>query len=359
LEESQDQRTEQPTFRKKEKARDKGKVAQSTELTAAFVIIGGIVTLRLLLPWIVSETSEFATRLFSSAPVIESFGDVRIFAVDTIVSAAKIMSPFFLAMISVALVANYVQVGFLFSTEPLALSLEKINPVSGFKRLFSVKSLEKLGVNLAKAALVAVIFYYSIKAGLSRYVSLGDCSIGEIVKFLSEEAFVICIKAGLIFAVVGIADYAFQHRQYIKSLMMTKREVKDEYKEIEGSPLIKSRIRAAQRQLARQRMMKAVPTADVVVTNPIHIAVAIKYDSGTMDAPMVVAKGKRLVAERIKQIAEEHDVPIFENRPLAQSLYELAEVGSEIPQSLYKAVAEILSYVYRLKGRLRSLLGEE
>jgi flagellar biosynthetic protein FlhB len=359
LEESQDQRTEQPTFRKKEKAREKGKVARSTELTAAFVIIGGIVTLRLLLPWFISQISEFAADSFSSTQTIESLGDVRVFAVDTLLSVAKIMSPFFAAMVGIALVANYSQVGFLFSTEPLALSLDKLNPVAGFKRLFSVKSLEKLAVNIAKAALVAVVFYYGIKGGLSRYISLGDCSIGEIVRFLIKEAFTLCIRAGLIFAVVGAADYAFQHRQYIKSLMMTKREVKDEYKEIEGSPLIKSRIRAAQRQLARQRMMKAVPSADVVVTNPVHIAVAIKYDSDDMDAPTVVAKGKRLIAERIKEIAKEHGIPVVENKMLARSLFELVEIGSEIPETMYKAVAEILGYVYRLRGKLPSLLGEE
>ena len=358
MEESQEQRTEQPTYRKKQKAREKGKVATSTELTAACVIMGGIIALRLLFPWYVSQASDFAASSFGNMTVIESSSDVERVTVDVILGIAKIVSPFLLAILGVALAANYMQVGFLFSTDPLALSLEKINPISGFKRLFSMKSVVRVLINGAKALLLGLVFYYSLRSSMHQYFSLGDCDILEIVGFLSRQAFIMSMKAGLVLAVLGLADYAFQRREHIKSLMMTKHELKEEYKEIEGSPLIKTRIKAAQRELARQRMMKAVPTADVVVTNPVHIAVAIKYDGEEMSAPTVVAKGKRLLAERIKEIATEHGVPLFENRPLAQSLYELVEIGSEIPESLYKAVAEVLSYVYKLKGRVPALGGQ-
>jgi flagellar biosynthetic protein FlhB len=357
--EMEGQRTEQPTHRKKQKAREKGKVARSAELTAACVIIGGIISLKLLLPWIVSQTSHFAAKSFGSTASIETFADVQRVTVDVVLDAARIVSPFLLAVLGVALVANYVQVGFLFSSQPLSLSLEKINPIAGFKRLFSLRSVVKVLISSAKAALLGIVFYYSIKANLQEYASLGDCGIREIFGFLTNEAFSLSIKAGLILAALGFADYAFQRREHIKSLMMTKQELKEEFKEIEGSPLIKSRIKAAQREMARRRMMKAVPSADVVVTNPVHIAVALKYEIETMSAPTVVAKGKRLLAERIKQIARENGVPIFENKPLAQSLYELVDVDSEIPESLYRAVAEVLSYVYKLRGKMPSLVGEE
>jgi flagellar biosynthetic protein FlhB len=356
VDESQGQRTEKPTQRKKQKAREKGKVAKSPELTSACVILGGIIALRLLFPWLVSETSGFACKFFGTTPLIESAADVETVAVGAILGATKILAPFLLAMLGVALVSNYVQVGFLFSTQPLAPSLDKINPVAGFKRLFSMRSVVKLGINCAKAAFVGIVFYYSIRASMDRYYSLGDCGIRDIVNFMGKESFSISIKAALILGVLGLADYAYQHSEHIKSLMMSKHELKEEFKEIEGSPLIRSRIKAAQRELARRRMMNAVPTADVVVTNPVHLAVAIKYDGESMLAPTVVAKGKRLIAERIKEIAREHGVPVIENRPLAQSLYELVEIGSEIPESLYKAVAEILSYVYRLKGNIPSIV---
>jgi flagellar biosynthetic protein FlhB len=188
------------------------------------------------------------------------------------------------------------------------------------------------------------------------YFSLGACEIGRITDFLAAEAFSISIKAALILLVLGIADYAFQHRDHIKGLMMSKYELKEEYKEVEGSPLIKSRIKSAQRELARKRMMKSVPDADVVITNPVHLAVAIRYEVDEMSAPRVVAKGQRLLAERIKNIARDHGVPIYENKALARSLFELVEVDGEIPESLYRAVAEVLSYVYRLKGKVPEFL---
>jgi flagellar biosynthetic protein FlhB len=247
-------------------------------------------------------------------------------------------------------------VGFLFSSQPLAVSLDKINPFSGFKRIVSMKSVVKVAISAAKAALVGLVFYLSIRSGMQEYFSLGDCEIGRITDFLAAEAFSISIKAALILLVLGIADYAFQHRDHIKGLMMSKYELKEEYKEVEGSPLIKSRIKSAQRELARKRMMKSVPDADVVITNPVHLAVAIRYEVDEMSAPRVVAKGQRLLAERIKNIARDHGVPIYENKALARSLFELVEVDGEIPESLYRAVAEVLSYVYRLKGKVPEFL---
>ncbi len=356
MDESQGQRTEQPTHRKRQKAREKGKVAKSQELTAAILLMGGIVALKLLFPWILTRTSDLTIKYLSPPPLIESFDDVRTLAIDLIAGGAGILAPFLMAVFGIALVANYLQVGFLFSTQPLSLSLDKINPISGFKRLFSMQSVVKVLINSAKAGLVGLVFYVSIKSSMDKYFSLGCCDVRAVIHFMAEEALAIAAKAALVLLGLAMADYAFQRREHTKSLMMSKHELKEESKEVEGSPLIKSRIKSAQRELARQRMMNAVPTADVVVTNPTHIAVAVRYDMQDMNAPTVVAKGKRLLAEKIKEIAREHGIPMFENKPLAQSLYELVEVGSEIPESLYRAVAEILSYVYKVQGKIPGAL---
>jgi flagellar biosynthetic protein FlhB len=351
-----DQRTEKPTHRKKEKARQKAQVARSTELTAAIVIVGSVIALKALYPWFMSRTEGIAGQYLGNTLPLESTADAQAIATGALLKFFELLSPFFLAVVGMALAANYVQVGFLFSSQPLAMSLDRINPISGMKRLFSMRSVMMVVISSAKAALVGLVFYYSLKGSIDKYFNLSDCDIREIITFMVTEIFRVCMKAGLVLLCLGLADYFYQKREHIKSLMMSKQELKEEYKEIEGSPLIKGRIRSAQRALARRRMMAAVPKADVVVTNPTHMAVALKYDGDKMGAPTVVAKGKRLIAERIKEIATAHGVPIFENKPLAHSLYDLVEVGSEIPASLYRAVAEVLSYVYRLNGKTPQVL---
>jgi flagellar biosynthetic protein FlhB len=352
MEESRDQKTLQPSHHKKQQAREKGKVAKSTELTSGLVIVGGLIALRFLFPWFVSSASQLVEQYLGSPPPVETLKDSQQLIAGLLFSGLRLLSPYLVVIAGIAVLANYVQVGFLFSTEPLALNLEKLNPITGLKNLFSTRSLVKTGINIAKASLIGLIFYKSIKAGIPEYVAVGNSSIRDVIVFMADEAYSIAIKATLTLLVLGFVDYAYQRREFIKNLMMTKHEVKEEHKELEGSPLIKSRIRSRQIALARQRMMEEVPKADVVVTNPIHIAVALKYDIQKMNAPTVVAKGKRLIAEKIKEIAGDNGIPILENKPLARSLYDLVEVGSEIPASLYKAVAEILSYVYKLKGKV-------
>jgi flagellar biosynthetic protein FlhB len=351
LEESQDQKTLQPTPRKIEKAREKGKVSRSTELTSGVMIFAGLVAARLLFPWFLSQTSDVLTQFLGNTGTVGDLYGVQVIAGRTILSLFRIVGPFLFAVAGVALVANYSQVGFIFTTTSITPSLDKIDPVQGAKRLFSTRTLVKTAINLAKAALVGLVFYLSIKASLQKYITLGDSDIKTILEFIAKEAFDIGIRAAALLLVLGIVDYAYQKKEYIKSLMMTHHEMKEEFKELEGSPVTKSRIRSVQKSLARRRMMKEVPEATVVVTNPTLIAVALKYDAETMPAPLVVAKGKRLIAEKIKQIAAEHGVPIYENKPLARSLFDLVEVGEPIPESLYRAVAEVLSYVYRLGRR--------
>lgn len=359
MEESQDQKTLQPTPRKLEKARESGKVFKSNELTAGVMIFGGLIALRLLFPWFLSQSSEVIGQYLVNTQLAENLYDVETLAGRTLLSLFRIVGPFLGVVGCLALVANYSQVGFIFTTGPITPSLDKIDPVQGAKRLLSMRTLVKTAVNMAKAALVGLVFYYSIKGGLREYATLADSDISTIVSFIAAEAFDIGIKAAVLLLVLGFADYAYQKREYIKNLMMTHHEMKEEFKELEGSPVTKSRIRAVQKSLARQRMMKEVPEATVVVTNPTHVAVAIKYEPEAMPAPVVVAKGKRLLAERIKEIAMANDVPVYENKPLARSLYDLVEVGETIPESLYRAVAEVLSFVYRLRGRFPDAVGRQ
>jgi flagellar biosynthetic protein FlhB len=358
-EESQDLKTLQPTPRKLEKARESGKVFKSTELTSGIMIFGALLALRLLYPWFLSQSTDVIGQYLGNTQLVENLQDVETLAARTVLSLFRIVGPFLGAVGVVALAANYSQVGFMFTTGPITPSLDKIDPVQGAKRLVSMKTLVKTGVNLAKAALVGVVFYYSIKGNLREYVMLGDSDVPAILEFIAREAFSVGIKAAVLLLILGFVDYAYQKREYIKNLMMTQHEMKEEFKEIEGSPVTKSRIRSVQKSLARQRMMKEVPEATVVVTNPTHVAVALKYEPETMPAPIVVAKGKRLLAERIKEIAAAHGVPVYENKPLARSLYDLVEVGEAVPESLYKTVAEILSYVYRLRGRYPGVVQQQ
>lgn len=359
MEESQDQKTLQPTPRKLEKARESGKVFKSSELTSGIMIFGALIALRLLYPWFLSQTTDVLGQYLGNMQLAENLYDVETLATRTILSLFRIVGPFLGAVAGIALVANYSQVGFIFTTGPITPSLDKIDPVQGAKRLVSMKTLVKTGVNLAKAALVSVVFYYSIKGSLREYAMLSDTDVPTVLGFIAKEAFDVGIKAALLLLVLGFVDYVYQRKEYIKNLMMTHHEMKEEFKELEGSPVTKSRIRQVQKSLARQRMMKEVPEATVVVTNPTHVAVALKYEPDTMPAPVVVAKGKRLLAERIKEIAAAHGVPIYENKPLARSLYDLVDLGEAIPESLYKTVAEILSYVYRLRGHYPGVVQQQ
>jgi flagellar biosynthetic protein FlhB len=218
------------------------------------------------------------------------------------------------------------------------------------KRLFSLRSLAELVKSIVKILFVAAVAYLMIKQDLDLIPTLTRQSVLDIFVFAARVAFKICFNVCLALVVLAILDFAYQRWEHEKSLRMTKQEVKDENKQTEGDPKIKARIRSIQMETARQRMMAAVPTADVVITNPTHLAVALRFDAARMIAPQVIAKGAGHVAERIKQIAAENDVPLVEDKPLARALYKIVEIGNTIPADLYKAVAEVLAYVYRLRG---------
>lgn len=266
---------------------------------------------------------------------------------DTVVIVAPLMG----AVVLAGFAANALQVGLVLSGEPLSPKGSRLDPIAGIGRMFSVRSAVELIKGLAKTALIAYMVFAFLKAEYPTVVRLMGADPGQIAAGIGGLMFRMLFRAAIALLVIAAVDYGFQRYQHEKNLRMTKQEVKEDFKRSEGDPLVKSRIRQRQRQMARNRMMQQVPEADVVVTNPTHYAVALKYDADTMTAPVVLAKGQRLVAERIKEIARESKVPMVENVELARALYKSTEVGDEVPAALYLAVAEILAYVYRLSGR--------
>ncbi len=263
-----------------------------------------------------------------------------------------IMAPIFIVPFLGA--ASYaMQKGFTLTGKPLTPDFSRINPVNGVKRLFSLNSAAELLKSLLKISILSYVVYTNVAREWGNLPFLMDMEVGAFMTYLGSVTFRIMTKTVWVLAVIAIVDYVFQRWNFEKSLRMSKDEIKEEMKEQEGDPAVKARIKNIQRQLARKRMMQEVPNADVVVTNPTHFAVALRYDRKKSKAPVVVAKGADRIAEKIKELAKKHRVPVIENRPLAQSIYKYVEIGREIPENLYRAVAEILAYVYRLRSKTR------
>jgi len=249
------------------------------------------------------------------------------------------------------LAANVAQVGLIFSGNSVSFKIDRLSPLSGLKRMFSAHSTVEVLKGIFKIVLVAWLLYATIQGELTEVIAVMESQPAEILNFLGKLCYQMGLKITLVLAVLAAFDFAFQRWQYEKNLRMTRQELKEEMKQTEGDPVVKSRIRSMQRETARKRMLTKVPSADVVITNPTMLAIALKYDPKTMNAPVVVAKGVRLVAEKIRQLAKKHGIPIVEDKPLAQALYKLAEVGNEIPYQFYQAIAEIMAYVYKLKNK--------
>jgi len=267
------------------------------------------------------------------------------------ISFLGMMLPLLLVLGAASLAANMLQVGFLFSSEALAFDFSKLNPLQGLVRMFSMRSFVEMMKSLLKAGVVTWVIIDFFKTRVVQALEMLQDDFDALGPTIFRLAMALLLRAVSVLLVIAIADYAWQRWQFEKSLRMTKEQVKEEYKRTEGDPMVKGRIRGKQRMLARQRMMAAVPTATVVVTNPTHLAVALRYDPASMDAPLVVAKGQRLVAARIKEIAKEHGVPVMENKPVARALYDACEVNESIPLELYRAVAEIIAFVMKQSGR--------
>jgi len=350
-EESFEEKTEQPTPRRREEARRKGEVAKSRELPSVAVLLSGLITLTFFGSYMYSHIHSIMRGSFSLITLNDlNIVDFMVFAQEMINLFILALTPLLAAVFVTAILSNIMQVGFVLSAESIKPKLSKLDPIKGLGRLFSKQSFMELFKSLLKLAIVGAVAYLTVRGEMKNLLLLGGMELNSIIAYILLTIFKIFIRCTLAMIFLVIIDYAFQKWDFEKRMKMTRKEVKDELKRTEGDPLVKSRIRSIQMQMARKRMMQAVPEADVVITNPTDLAVALKYDNSVMEAPKLLAKGSGRIAKRIKELAEEHDIPIVENKELAQGLYSSVEIGQEIPPILYQAVAEVLAYIYKLKG---------
>jgi len=343
------ERTIPATPRRREEARRKGQVAKSREVNSALMLLAALAALMLLGPRLLRGIGE-TFGLFIAAPTYQTLSGGEVVAVLLLMMERffVILAPFLAVMVLVALLVNLLQVGFLLSGEAVTPKWNRIDSIAGLKLMVSKRSLVELVKSLLKIGVVGYVCFNTIRHAIPGLATLTDRGIGDIFVYLGDVGFKIGIRAGLVLILIAIIDYAFQRYEFEQSIKMTMQEFKQEMREMEGDPMVRARIRSIQREMAQRRMMEAVPEAEVVVTNPTHYAVAIKYVAEEMEAPEVVAKGQRLIAQKIREVAIEHGIPIVEDPPLAQSLFKSVEVGQFVPENLYRAVAEVLAYIYRL-----------
>ncbi|GBD95534.1 MAG TPA: flagellar biosynthesis protein FlhB [Nitrospirae bacterium] len=339
------EKTEQATSQKKQKAKDKGQVARSRDLTSMFAM-GGIVMI-----------FYFGGKYFF-INLADMMGGILSFRYGSnpthvtgiaVLQGMQILAPFFLVSLVSVIFISVVQGGFV--KKEIKIEIEKLNPVEGIKKLFSIKGLTELLKSMLKFSVGGWITYYIIKKDMKVLPTLSAMATNDMIRMSGKLIMDAIITAFFYFMVIAIISYFLEKWQFERSLRMTKQEIKEEQKEIDGDPLIKSRIRSIQREAARKRMMQEVPKATVVITNPQHLAIAIKYVDKEMSAPKIVAKGAGVIAAKIKEIAAENGVPVVEDKPVARALFKL-ELNAFIPQELYVAVARVLAYIYKLKGRI-------
>ncbi len=345
------EKSEQPTGKKLDDARDKGQVAKSMEINSLAVFGSGLVMLYLTKGFLGEKISDFTIEIFGSLEKFElNKAILQTYMFKWALFFLTLLAPVLIGIMVVALAANIAQVGFKFKTKVFKPSFSRFNPIAGIKRIFfSQSSFVEIAKSVAKLLIIGLFTYFIISKLIQDTTLLIELSVEEIVKFMLDAAFSLIWKIVLFYVAIAAIDFVFQKFKFKKEMMMSKQEVKEEYKQSEGDPNIKSRIRKQMLSMARKRMMKDVPTADVVVTNPTHFAIAIKYDLNKDNAPKVVAKGMDELAQRIKKIATENNVPLHEDKELARALYKSVEVGEEIPTKLFKAVAQILAYIFQMK----------
>lgn len=345
------ERTEEATPQRREEFRKQGQVAMTRELGSALLLFGSAVVIWFLGRYFSNQIVFIYKQLLGTfagtygktgefGPVVKFAGLQLLFVVG----------PVFLVAGALAFAATTLQVGFMTNTESINPNLDKINPINGFKRIFSLRSVVEGIKATIKVSLVGLIAFIILKSEFSTIPRLSDVSIEQLIHYFGSVTTKLLFGIGLFMVALAILDYAYNYWDLEKRMMMTKQEVKEEIKSREGNPQIKARIRRIQRDIATKRMMESVPKADVIITNPTHIAIALKYDAN-LPAPQILAKGADLIAEKIKEIARQNNIPIVENKPLARTIFKTLKIGQVIPRELFHAVAEILAYVYRLKKK--------
>ncbi len=346
------EKSEKATGKKRSEARRKGQVAQSKEISSAMILMTALGIFYFSGAWILQNLAALIAGVYQNIGTLRftQISGASTFSLEILYQFLTVILPFLLPIAVVGIVANVMQVGFQISSEAMALKFNKMNPISGMKRLVSLKSMVELAKSIIKILVIGSIAYSLVKSDMQQFPALIQQEVGQILVFIARASLKLCFFVCLAIIVLAVIDYIYQHWQHEQDLKMTKQEVKDEHKQTYGDPKVKSRIRSVQLEMARRRMMEAVPEADVVITNPTHLAIALKFDGREMVAPSILAKGSGHIAQRIREIAVEHQIPIVEEKPLAQALFKMVEIGDYIPAELYRAVAEVLAFVYRLKG---------
>ncbi|HBF36653.1 MAG TPA: flagellar biosynthesis protein FlhB [Firmicutes bacterium] len=346
-------KTEEATPRRKSEARKKGQVAKSTELNSVIALLALIVILNYFGGWFYNELLVYLQNNLGPDALTKQLTEANLSSIlfRHCLFFLRIFLPLGLGAALVGIIVNVLQVGPLFTLEPLKPKFSRLNPISGFQRMFSSQGLVELVKSILKLVIVIYFLYSTIKDRINFLIEAVKLPAFDVAKIIWTILYQVSLKICIFLFVLALMDYLYQRWQYNKSLRMTKKEIRDEYKQTEGNPLIKNKIRQRQHQIAARRMMQEVPKADVVITNPTHLAIALRYDPATMAAPMIVAKGEGFIAEKIKEVAISNGVALVENRPLAQSLFKTVDIGEAVPDKLYQAVAEVLAFVYRLKRK--------
>lgn len=353
------EKTEQPTTKKLEDARKEGQVAKSKEIANAFGILAFFLILKIYIGSMGISFIECFHAVYSQIPdVIKMYGgnlpvaSLQVIIRSMMLQLLLIIAPILLVGFAVAMVCDIAQVKWKPTTKPLQPKFNKLNPIKGFGRIFSANSLVELLKSIAKLGVIGYMVYSYLKGRAGQIFLLYDITLNQAIGLIGEIVIDLGIRIAAIYMIIAFLDYAYQKWKFKEDMKMTKQEVKDEYKNQEGDPQVKGKQKQRMREASMRRMMQQLPEADVVITNPTHYAVAIKYDPDKYDAPYVLAKGENYLAQRIKDIAKENDIEIVENKPLARMLYANVEVGELIPPELYQAVAEVLAFVYHLKGKV-------
>lgn len=347
------EKTEKATPKKRSDEREKGKVAKSQEINTAILLLFCFILLLVFGGVMKNVMKSLYENTFTEVIhwdlTLRSVHDVFL---NATIEMAKIIAPVMGIAIVASLLANLSQIGFLFTTEPLKFDLKKIDPIQGAKRIFSIRALVELLKSLLKIVFIGTITFAVIWMFKDDMMMLAFKTSDQAMSFFGKTSMLMGISAALVLLFLAVFDYAYQRYDFEKNMKMSKQDIKDEHKNMEGDPLIKSQIKEKQRQMANRRMMSEVPKADVIITNPTHYAIAIKYDEQTASAPFIIAKGVDHIALKIKEIASANDVMLVENRPLAKGLYDRLEINECIPEEFFQAVAEILAYVYRLENKV-------
>ena len=345
------EKTEQATSKKLQDTREKGQAAKSQELNSLAVFTTGLLVLFFTRDYVGEKLWNMSTYIFSSLDTLElSINVISMYAIQAVMFFVSTIFPVLLGIAIISLVVGYGQVGFQLTPQALQPKLNKLDPIKGFKNSFlTSRPLVELAKSIAKLGAIGIFSYFILEDMVVHSIGLVNLTIAEIVNYMLDNAVAFLWRVSLVYVVIAFVDFVYQKQKFKKDLKMTKQEVKEEHKQMEGDPLVKSHIKSKQFETSRKRMLQDVPKADVVITNPTHFAVALKYEVGESAAPKVLAKGKDLLAQKIKSIAKENDIPMHEDVELARALYKSCEIGQEIPEQLFKAVAQILAYIFKLR----------